>query len=881
MAMMIAGLRALLVALVLGGLGGPVLAQSLPGLPGEKAATTGGEEDALARAIRQAAESGVSVVVLDSAGKLVAAAQPDGGPAEAAPSVPLAHDASLLMRAQSEMRDFRSTLAERLEVLPNSLNEVAYILRATSPDGRIMTYVEVLFWSLLLLGLARFVTGEVYGKRFARRFVVARVKADPQGYREKMPFLVFRFLMGIGGTLFNMAVAYAAGWLIFGRVEDVSVQLTVLAIYLGFFIARTVSDLWRMLLSPYLSQYRIPVFSDRDARRLYHWAVILAIYSVVTILFATWIADFGLNYNVYAIFYAGLSLVGALINIAMVLFNRRAISNAIRGGREAAEVPWVTRAISHAWAPVLIVYFVFGWLQLTMDLVLDRPQPVPMIAGAYGVFLSMVIVYGVFNYAIERFFERRRELARVNREMAAAEAREASSASIASAASAWTQDAEDAADAAEAAATGAPGAGVEVAATAAAPLASAPDAVRSVESALAEAPTSETGAAEPQPLPPGGIATPETAAPETAPPDDAQRLAPPRYTILTFEDLARRVAGILAFVAGAYALMVVTNPEAAWADELPMERVLDVIVILFIGYIAYNFFRIWIDGKIAEESVDESEAELGDEGGASAASRLATLLPLFRGAILAVVVVAIGMIALLEMGVNVSPIFAGAGVVGIAIGFGAQTLVRDIFSGAFFLIDDAFRKGEYIDIGEVKGTVEKISVRSFQLRHHLGALNTIPFGEIKVLTNYSRDWVIMKLPLRVTYDTDVEKVRKLIKNLGQELLKDPVIGDSFIQPLKSQGVIEMQDSAMIIRVKFMTKPGDQFLVRKKVYEDIRELFAREGIHFAHREVTVRLADGKAEDLTPAQKEAVAGAVRGALPEDFDDAPGSSSAADDR
>ncbi len=184
-------------------------------------------------------------------------------------------------------------------------------------------------------------------------------------------------------------------------------------------------------------------------------------------------------------------------------------------------------------------------------------------------------------------------------------------------------------------------------------------------------------------------------------------------------------------------------------------------------------------------------------------------------------------------------------------------------------MDDAFRKGEYIDIGDVKGTVEKISVRSFQLRHHLGALNTIPFGEIKVLTNYSRDWVIMKLPLRVTYDTDVEKVRKLIKKLGQELLSDPVIGDNFIQPLKSQGVIEMQDSAMIIRVKFMTKPGDQWLVRKKVYQDIRELFAREGIKFAHREVTVRLADGKeAEDLTPKQREAVTGAVQAAIDEDY-------------
>jgi len=118
----------------------------------------------------------------------------------------------------------------------------------------------------------------------------------------------------------------------------------------------------------------------------------------------------------------------------------------------------------------------------------------------------------------------------------------------------------------------------------------------------------------------------------------------------------------------------------------------------------------------------------------------------------------------------------------------------------------------------------------------------------------------MKLPLRVTYDTDVEKVRKMIKKLGVALLDDPVIGDNFIQPLKSQGVIEMQDSAMIIRVKFMTKPGDQWLVRKKVYEEIRELFEREGIRFAHREVTVRLADGKkADELSEEDREAVAAA----------------------
>ncbi len=725
----------------------------------------------LADAIRTATEAGASVIVIDSSGNLVSAAgeQPEAEPAEADPMA----EASQLMRTQARFTKFRESVQSRLEALPYSVFEVEYILRQTSPDGRIQTYVEVLGWNILFLLLGRWLSTEIYGKRIAKRWVVARIKENPQGYREKMPFLVYRFVMGIGGTIFAMLMALIVGYLFFGEAEDISIQFTVTAIFTAFFLSRTISDLWRMVLSPYLSQYRLPPFSDRHAKRLYIWASAVATYDVSVVLFSTWVADFGLNYNVYALVYGCLTLFGAFLNILMILFNAGAISNAIRGGRAPSQVSWILRFISFAWAPVLILYIVFSWSKLAVDLVLENENSVPIVASSYAIFMSVVVAYGAMNYLLERYFDRNRKIEQINAE-----------------------------------------AEIE-----------------------AEAPS----------------------------PEAVQR----KHAILTYEDLARRVAGILAFVVGSYALVVIWNPDASWSEDLPIGRALDVMVILFIGYILFNFFRIWIDSKIAEESDDGSEAELGDEGGEGGQSRLATLLPLFRGAILAVVVVTIVLIVLMELGINVSPLFAGAGVVGLAVGFGSQTLVRDIFSGAFFLLDDAFRKGEYIDIGDVKGTVEKISVRSFQLRHHLGALNTIPFGEIKVLTNYSRDWVIMKLPLRVTYDTDVEKVRKLIKKLGQELLSDPVIGDNFIQPLKSQGVIEMQDSAMIIRVKFMTKPGDQWLVRKKVYQDIRELFAREGIKFAHREVTVRLADGKeAEDLTPKQREAVTGAVQAAIDEDY-------------
>jgi len=214
-----------------------------------------------------------------------------------------------------------------------------------------------------------------------------------------------------------------------------------------------------------------------------------------------------------------------------------------------------------------------------------------------------------------------------------------------------------------------------------------------------------------------------------------------------------------------------------------------------------------------------------------------------------------------ELGVNILPLVAGAGVVGLAIGFGAQTLVKDIVSGVFFLIDDAFRKGEYVDIGSVKGTVEKISIRSMQLRHHRGPLNTVPFGEISHVTNFSRDWAIMKLPLRLTYDTDAEKVRKMIKKLGQELLADPELGPQFLQPLKSQGVVQMEDSAQIMSIKFMTRPGDQWVLRRVIFAKIRELFEKNGIRFANREVTVRLNEETANrPLTESERHQVIGSA---------------------
>ncbi|MFT5394568.1 MAG: small-conductance mechanosensitive channel [Gammaproteobacteria bacterium] len=347
---------------------------------------------------------------------------------------------------------------------------------------------------------------------------------------------------------------------------------------------------------------------------------------------------------------------------------------------------------------------------------------------------------------------------------------------------------------------------------------------------------------------------------------DASAPLPPGRT---FTELAEHAAALLAWFGAVWLVLSIWGVDV-YSEHSALVRLSDVIFIIFLSYLGYETVKVAIDRKIIREGGFEV-GEPGDEGGGGSASRLATLLPLFRNFILITLVVIASMIALSELGIDIAPLFAGAGVVGLAVGFGSQALIRDIFSGAFFLVDDAFRLGEYLNIEGTRGTVEKISVRSMQLRHHLGALHTIPFGEIKQLTNHSRDWAMMKLELRLTYETDVERVRKLIKNLGKELLEDPEIGDKFIQPLKSQGVFRMEDSAMIVRVKYMTRPGDQFVIRKQVYARLREIFAAEGIHFAHREVTVRVAqnadtpaDGGAPGISPAFTPELAGAVLPAI-----------------
>jgi len=319
------------------------------------------------------------------------------------------------------------------------------------------------------------------------------------------------------------------------------------------------------------------------------------------------------------------------------------------------------------------------------------------------------------------------------------------------------------------------------------------------------------------------------------------------------------IVGVVLFVASAWNVDFHALATDSFGGRFA-GALIDIGLVMLIAYVLWEVSRIMIDQQMEIEGGGE-RAEMGDEGG-TGGSRLGTLLPLIKRTVQISIAVMAVMLVLSALGVNIGPLLAGAGVIGLAIGFGAQALVRDIVSGIFFLVDDAFRVGEYVDVSVAKGTVEKISIRSFQLRHHRGALNTVPFGEIQTLTNYSRDWVVMKLEFRVPFHTDIAKVKKLFKQIGKDLLEHPEIGGDFLAPFKSQGVFSVDDSALIIRAKFTAKPGKQFLIKREAYQAVQKAFAENGIEFARKQVMVQIPEGN--DATPEESKKIEQAAASAL-----------------
>jgi small-conductance mechanosensitive channel len=289
-----------------------------------------------------------------------------------------------------------------------------------------------------------------------------------------------------------------------------------------------------------------------------------------------------------------------------------------------------------------------------------------------------------------------------------------------------------------------------------------------------------------------------------------------------------RFATVLVGIAGLILTMRVplaelttgSNPLAQFALH-----VADTVALAFVVYLGWIAIRFSIDRRLRQL------VPLDPHSPPTENTRLLTLLPLLRTTLAVVFVTLFTLSALWTLGIQIAPLLAGAGIFGLAIGLGRK-LWCDVISGVFFLIEDVFRIGEYIESGtSTKGTVEHISFRTATLRHHNGPLTFVPYGLLGTVRNDSRDWVIHKFNIPLPLSVDSEKIRKMIKGIGEDLALDPELGPLIREPLKGK-LYRVDPGVKLFRCKFMTAPGCQFDLRAAALKKIEAALVEAGISFA-------------------------------------------------
>lgn len=241
-----------------------------------------------------------------------------------------------------------------------------------------------------------------------------------------------------------------------------------------------------------------------------------------------------------------------------------------------------------------------------------------------------------------------------------------------------------------------------------------------------------------------------------------------------------------------------------------------------------RFAKLLIRRAHNDETVDELEAE----------KRIKTLMGILWGIGKVGIWTTAVFVILREIGIDVKPILAGAGILGLAIGFGAQELVRDFISGFFILLENQIRTGDVAVINGTGGLVEKIELRTIKLRDFSGVVHIFQNGKINSISNMTKEWSAMVFDIGVAYKEDPEFVMGVMAQVGAELEKDEVFGTKIIEPIEVVGVDEFGDSAVIIRARFKTKPIEQWNVGREYRKRLKKAFDEKGIEipFPHQTI---------------------------------------------
>jgi small conductance mechanosensitive channel len=268
-----------------------------------------------------------------------------------------------------------------------------------------------------------------------------------------------------------------------------------------------------------------------------------------------------------------------------------------------------------------------------------------------------------------------------------------------------------------------------------------------------------------------------------------------------------------------------------------------IVVVLVLALMVWEMSSAWIERYFSTTDDDGNLLERS--------ARARTLLPLARNVLVMVLGVVVLLTVLSEVGINIAPLLAGAGVIGLAIGFGSQKLVQDVITGAFMLIEDTVSVGDVVQAGGHSGLVEGMSIRSMRLRDVSGSVHTIPFSTVDTIVNMTKDFSFYVMNIGVAYREDIDHVYEVLTEVATDLAGDPEYGPDILDALEIQGVDQFADSAVVIRARIKTKPIRQWAIGREFNRRMKKAFDREGIEIPFPHQTIYFGEdreGKAPPL---------------------------------
>ncbi len=262
---------------------------------------------------------------------------------------------------------------------------------------------------------------------------------------------------------------------------------------------------------------------------------------------------------------------------------------------------------------------------------------------------------------------------------------------------------------------------------------------------------------------------------------------------------------------------------------------LQIFLILIVTWVVLAIVKLALR-RLEQRLLHRGQAE--GEVPSESAKRVETLTRLLRQGIIIVVWVIAGLVVLREFGIDIGPILASAGVVGLAVGFGAQNLVRDVISGFFIILENQVRVGDVAVVNGTGGLVERINFRTIVLRDLSGSVHVFPNGTITTLSNMTRDWSAYVFDIGIAYKEDTDKVIQVIRELGQELKSDAHFGPLMVDDMEIFGLDNFADSAVVIKGRIKTKPIKQWEVGREFQRRLKKTFDAKGIEipFPHRSI---------------------------------------------